>query len=167
MTRMTLAILPIALAAATAAAPGHAAASSIDDPLRFWEGRTESLSTVKVVMKKPFRTRAIGRGRIRPDGSLELVQRVEEGDNPPKERRWHIRQVGPGRYTGTMSEAKGPVTIEEVGGRFRFRFRMKGNLAAEQWLIPRPGGKAAISKLIIRKLGMAVARSEGTVRKLD
>ena len=166
MNRMTLAILPLALAALTAA-PGKAAASSIEDPLRFWEGRTESLSTVKVVMKKPFRTRAIGRGRIRPDGSLELIQRVEEGGNPPKERRWHIRRVGPGRYAGTMSEARGPVTIEEVDGRFRFRFKMKGNLAAEQWLTPRPGGKAAISKLIIKKLGMVVGRSEGTVRKLD
>ena len=166
MNRMTLAILPLALVA-TAAVPGPATATSIENPLRFWEGRTESLSTVKVVMKKPFRTRAIGRGRIRPDGSLELVQRVEEGGNAPKERRWHIRQVGPGRYMGTMSEARGPVTIDEVGGRFRFRFRMKGDLAAEQWLTPRPGGKTAISKLIIKKLGMVVGRSEGTVRKLD
>lgn len=166
MNRLTFAILPLALAA-MAAVPGQASATSIENPLRFWEGRTESLSTVKVVMKKPFRTRAIGRGRIRPDGSLELVQRVEEGSNPPKERRWLIRQVGPGRYMGTMSEARGPVTIEEVGGRFRFRFRMKGNLAAEQWLTPRPGGKTAISKLIIKKLGMTVGRSEGTVRKLD
>ena len=166
MNRPTLAALPFALAA-FAAVPGSAATTTIEDPLRFWEGRTESLSTVKVVMKKPFRTRAIGRGRIRPDGSLELVQRVEEEGNAPKDRRWHIRKVGPGRYMGTMSEAKGPVTIEEVDGRYRFRFKMKGNLAAEQWLSPRPGGRAATSKLTIKKLGMTVGRSEGTVRKLD
>jgi hypothetical protein len=163
---MTWAVLPLALIAA-AAAPASAKIDRIEDPLRFWEGRTESVGTVRIVMKKPFRSRAIGRGRIKPDGSLELVQHVEEEGRPAKDRRWHIRKVAPGRYTGTMSEAKGPVTIEEVGGRFRFRFKMAGNLAVEQLLTPLPGGRAASSKLTIKKLGVTVGRSEGTVRKLN
>jgi hypothetical protein len=166
MKTMALGILPLALAAATVvAAPSPP--TKVDDPLRFWEGRTESESTVKVLMHKPFRSHAVGRGRIRPDGSLDLVQRVEEDGKPAKERRWQIRQVGPGRYSGTMSEAKGPVTIEEVDGRFRFRFKMAGNLSVEQILTPQPGGRSAISRLTIKKLGMTVGRSEGTVRKIS
>ena len=165
MTRFPLAILSLALAAA--AMTGSAAAEGLQAPLKFWEGRTESVGTVKLIMKKAFRTRSIGHGRIRADGSLDLVQRVEEDGKPAKERRWQIHKVGPGRYAGTMTEAKGPVTIDEIGGRYRFRFKMDGGVAVEQWLTPNPDGKSGTNKVVIKKFGMTVGRSEGTVRKLN
>lgn len=96
-----------------------------------------------------------------------MVQRVQETGRPAYDRHWHIRQISPGRFVGTMSEAKGPVTIDEVGGRYRFRFRMKGHLSVEQWLTPLPGGKAARNSLTIRKFGIAAAHSEGMIRKID
>lgn len=145
---------------------GPARAEPLTDPLRFFEGRTESVSTVKVITKKAFLSRSLGRGEIKPDGTLLLVQRVEDDGQPPFDRRWRIRQVGPGRFTGTMSEAKGPVTVEEIGGRFRFRFKMKGNVSVEQWLTPMPDGRSARSKVTIRKLGITVGHSEGTIHKL-
>ena len=161
MNRLAVAVLPLALLSSPASA------ERLADPLGFWEGRTETLSTIKVVMKKAFKTRSIGRGVIKSDGSLELVQRVEDEGKPPRERRWLIRKAGPKRYIGTMNEASGPVVIEEIGERFRFRFKMKGNLSVEQWIIPGPGGKSGKNTLTIKKLGMTVARSEGTIRKLD
>src|SRR5687768_1762510 len=85
-----------------------ASAAKIDDPLKFFEGRTESIGTVRLAMKKPFRSRALGKGEIRSDGTLDLVQRVEDEGEQPRERRWRMRRVAPGRYAGTMSEAKGP-----------------------------------------------------------
>lgn len=135
-------------------------------PLRFFEGRTETLGTIKLFMKKPFRSHSIGRGIIESDGSLLLIQRVEDEGKPPRERRWRIRQIGPGRYAGTMSEANGPVTIDDVDGRYRFRFKMKGNLAVEQWLIPLPGGLSARNSVKVRKFGMTVGTSDGTIRKV-
>ena len=66
-----------------------------------------------------------------------------------------------------MNEAAGPVVIDEIGDRFRFRFKMKGNLSVEQWITPNAGGKTGRTKLTIKKLGMTVANSEGTIRKLD
>ena len=135
-------------------------------PLRFFEGRTESFGTIKLFLKKPYRSHAVGRGIIEPDGSLLLVQQVEDDGKPPRERRWRIRQIGPGRYSGTMSEANGPVTIDEVGGRYRFRFRMKGNFAVEQWLSPLPGGMSARNNMRVRKFGMTVGTSDGTIRKI-
>ena len=163
-SRLVLAALPIALLGASASA-GTAAANEQSDPMRFFEGRTESISTVKLIMRKPFSSRSLGRGDI-ANGVLNLVQRVEEDDKAPFDRRWRMRQVGPGRFTGTMTDAIGPVTVDEVGDRYRFRFKMKGNVSVEQWLTPLPGGKVARSKVTIRKLGMTVGRSEGTVRKL-
>jgi hypothetical protein len=135
------------------------------EPLRFFEGRTEMLSLVKVMMKKPYSSRTIGRGHILPDGSLSLVQQIQDPGKPTRQRRWKIREIGPGKYTGTMSEAIGPVQVQEIGGRFLFRFSMKGKLAIEQWITPMPGGKTARTRMTAKKLGMRVATSEGTIRK--
>ena len=162
--RLALAAVPIALLGASASA-GSAAVESQSDPMRFFEGRTESLSTVKLFMHRPFSSRSMGQGDI-SNGVLSLVQRVEEDGKTPFDRRWKMRQVGPGHFTGSMNEAVGPVTVEEVGDKYRFRFKLKGSLSVEQWLTPLPGGKVARSKTTIRKLGMTVGRSEGTVRKL-
>jgi hypothetical protein len=134
--------------------------------MRLFQGRTESVSTVKVVTKKPFSSRSVGRGQIRGDGTLELVQRVEEDGKPARIRRWLIRRAGPGRFAGTMSEATGPVTVEQIGGGYRFRFKMKGNFAVEQWLTPAAGGRSATNTVIVRKFGVKVGSSEGTVRKI-
>ena len=155
--------------AGLALAMGLASPSSAQpiDAMRFFEGRTESIGTVKVAMRKPFRSKAIGKGEILPDGSLKLVQRVEDQGEQPRERRWHMRKVAPGRYSGTMSEAKGPVTAEEVNGRFRFHFRMDGGISVEQWLIPTPDGRSAQSKVTIRKYGVRVGGSDAVIRKLN
>lgn len=162
--RLLIAGLPIALLGASASAE-TASIEQLTDPMRFFEGRTESISTVKIMMRKPLLSRAMGRGEI-SDGELNLVQRIQEDGRTPYDRRWRMRQVGPGRFAGTMTEATGPVVAEEIGGRFRFRFKMKGNLTIEQWLTPLPGGKSARSKVSIRKLGITVGHSEGMIRRL-
>jgi hypothetical protein len=160
-----LQILLPAAAASLLCIPAPAAAEN-PHPLRFFEGRTEGLGTIRLMLKKPFRTRSVGKGRFERDGSLLLVQRVEDEGRPPHERRWKIRQVGPSRFTGTMSEATGPVIIDEIGGRYRFRFKMKGNLTVEQWLAPIAGGLSVRNRITIRKFGMTVGSGEGIIRKV-
>ena len=143
-----------------------AKAERMFQPLRFFEGRTELLSLVKVTMKKPYSSKTLGRGQILSDGSLSLIQQVHDQGKPTRHRRWLIREISPGRFTGTMSDAVGPVQIQQIGGKFLFRFRMKGKLAIEQVITPLPGGKSARSKLTVRKLGVRIATSEGTIRRL-
>jgi hypothetical protein len=96
---------------------------------------------------------------------LSLIQQIHDHGKPASKRHWLIREISPGRFTGSMSEAVGPVQVQQVGSKFVFRFKMKGRLAIEQWLTPLPGGKAAKSKVTVKKLGMRVASSEGTIRK--
>jgi hypothetical protein len=151
--------LTICFAAPSAAVPS--------DPMSFFAGRTESIGTVKIAMRKPFRSRAIGKGEIRSDGTLNLVQRVEDDGQPPRERRWRVRKVAPGRYAGTMSEAKGPVTVMQVDSRYQFRFRMEGSVSVEQWLTPAADGRSAKSNSTFRKFGVVVGRSDAVIRKLD
>lgn len=156
----------VALISAAATFLPHAAVAAPTKALEFFEGRTESMGIIKVVLKKAFKSRSIGNGKIESDGTLTLIQRVEDEGKPPRERRWKIRQTGPKRFVGSMSEAIGPVAIEEIDGRYRFRFKMKGNLAVEQWVTPNPGGKTAKNTMTIKKLGMTVATGTGTIRKL-
>ncbi len=148
-------------------APAASPAPEPTDPLRFFEGRTESQGTIKIIMRKPYRSRSVGVGTIQPDGSLSLVQQVHEDGKPVQQRRWKVRRAGPGRYTATMSEAAGPVAIDKVGGQYRFRFKLKGNLAAEQMMIPLPGGRSARNVMKVKRLGVVVATSEGTIRKVS
>jgi len=147
-------------------APGSATAVSLGQPLLFFSGRTEMISTVKVLAKKPYQSRTLGSGRILSDGSLALIQQVFDEGKSPEQRNWRIRKISPGRFAGTMSEAIGPVVVEQLGGRYRFKFRMKGNLSVEQWLTPLAGGNAAKSNLTVRKFGFRVASSTGVVRRI-
>lgn len=156
---LPIAAIPLIGASAPAAEPIK--------PMQFFEGRTEGSGIVRVFLKKSYRTRSVGTGRIQPDGSLLLVQRVHDEGKPAHERRWKVRQVAPRRFVGTMSEAMGPVSIDQVGGRYRFRFKMKGNLSVEQWLAPQPGGKIANNSMTVRKFGVRVGNGEGTIRKVS
>jgi hypothetical protein len=142
-------------------------AADVSDPLRFFQGRTENIGTAKVMLHKPYRTRTVSQGRIERDGSLTLLQRVEDEGKPPHERRWQVHETGPGRYSGTMSDAVGPVTIEKVGSGYRFLFRMSGNLGVEQWLTPLGDGNSAKSTAKIRKFGMTVATVDSVIRKVS
>ena len=165
MQPLHLALLAPVLIAAAATSASSAASLPQLDPLRFFEGRTETEGLIKVVFQKPYRGRSIGQGKIEPDGSLTLVQRVLDEGKPPHERRWSVRQTGPGRYTGTMSDATGPVKIEKVGARYRFRFTMQ-KMAVDEWLTPMADGKSAKINTQVRRFGLIVATTEGTIRKI-
>jgi hypothetical protein len=170
ISRLVLASSALALAAPFAPSfTAPLAAASVQpqvDPLRFFQGRTETVGTVKVMFHKPYRTHSIGAGRIEPDGSLTLVQRVDDEGKAPHDRRWRVRQTAPDQFTATMSDAIGPVTIDRVGDRYRFRFRLQGNLSAEQMLTPLPGGRAALSNIKVKRMGFTVATTDGIVRKI-
>lgn len=145
---------------------GIASAQPPTDPFSFFEGVTDTVGTLKVVMRSPVHTHCIGRGELQPNGTLSLVQRVEDEGSQPYLRHWLIRETAPGHFEGTMSQATGPVEIDEIGDRYRFRFRMSGGLSVEEWLTPLPGGKSATSSISVHKFGISVASSEGMVRKI-
>ena len=155
---------PVTLLCAVSLASATSAASI--DPLQFFVGGTQAVGTLNVLMHKSVRTRSIGRGELRPDGSLYLSQRVEDEGRTPYIRQWNIHQVGAGRYVGTMSEATGPVAIDQVGNRYRFKFKMKGDMSVEQWLTPLPGGQSASSDTTVRKFGFAVATSAAVISRI-
>ena len=144
------------------------AAAAAIDPIAFFTGRTEGEGALSVAMQqRPVTVRVRGNGRVDPDGTLVLDQRVREGSKPVKERQWRIRQVAPGQYAGTLSDADGPVSGELVGERLHLRFKMKGGLTADQWLALDPGGISVRNVMTVRKMGVRVATLDETIRRRD
>jgi len=145
-----------------------AAAAPLFDVERFFTGRTEGRGVLQVAFSGDQRIVVQGRGRVEADGTLVLDQRVEREGEQPQQRRWRIRRVAPGRYTGTLSDAQGPVTGIVDGNRLELRFQMKrGGLDARQWLVLQPDGRGALNHMTISKLGVTVASLEETIVKLD
>ena len=168
MRALSLIALPLFLAGFAPAPPQAAAgAGQSFDAIRFFSGRTEGQGTLKVALRSPTTIRVESHGRVEPDGTLAVRQIVWEGDKAARSREWRIRELSPGRFTGTLSDAAGPVTGEAAGNRLRLRFRMKGGLDAEQWLTLAPGGHSADNVLRVRKFGLTVASLTETIRKLD
>jgi len=108
-------------------------------------------------MGKPKKTLAQSVGRVDKDGWLILDQKVAVEGDPLRQRRWRLRQVAPGKYSGTLSDAKGPVDVEVRAQTVQVRYVMKGNIKVEQTLTPLPGGRSVIARGIFRKFGMKVA----------
>ena len=151
--------LPLLLTACVGAPrpPSFAGAAPTFDPLTFFAGRTEGNGVLHVILSHARTVRVHGSGEVLSDGSLRLVQTVEEQGSPAKRREWLIRRVSPGHYAGSLTDADGPVVVDADGSRLRIRFRMAHGLSAEQGLSLRPDGQAARNRLTVRKFGVVLA----------
>ncbi len=159
-----LALIALVLAAPASAAH-RADAPTRFDPLAFFAGHTEGRGHLKIVLRKTRAVAVHGDGRRIGRDTITLRQTVEEAGKPTKHREWRIREVTPGHYSGTLTDAVGPITGLEVGGRLKLTFRMKGGLHATQWIEPAPDGGSAHNRLTISKFGLPVAHLDETIRR--
>jgi hypothetical protein len=134
---------------------------------RFFQGASEGRGELRILFRSARTIRVQSRGAPAQDGSLRLVQRIEEGDKTTRTREWRIREVAPSRYSGTLTDAIGPVRLDAEPGRLRIRYRMKEGLDAEQWLTLARDGRSAQNVMTVRKFGFTVAVVEETIRKAD
>jgi hypothetical protein len=148
------------LSSANAAAAGF-------DPFDFFSGSTRGDGTLDVALegREPFKVES--RGRPDGHGGFVLDQVVRQGSKPPKQRRWFLRQVAPGSFVGSISDAPGPVKGQVVGQSLVLRYPVKGGMKAEQVLTPQADGKTVRNSIIVRKLGFIVAKVHEIIRKLD
>jgi hypothetical protein len=100
-------------------------------------------------------------------GALVLDHIVEEDGKPPRRRHWRLVRAGPNRFTGTISDASGPVTGEVAGNVLHLRYRSVEGPSVEQWITFHPGGRTAHNRMTFRRFGFSVATLEGTIRRVD
>ena len=98
--------------------------------------------------------------------AIVLDQSVERGGRPATRRQWRLRPDGTRGYVGTLTDAVGPVSGAVDGNTLHLSFVMKGGLKAEQWLYLQPGGMVAHNVMLVRKLGMTVARLDETISRV-
>lgn len=163
-SRSILAALIPPLLLTTAASPGGEP-SPPSDPIRFFIGTTEGAGWLKKIMSSPQATRVHGRGAVRADGMLVLDQTVEVAGEKTTNRHWLLRRVAPDRFTGTISDAKGPVTAEAMAGRIRIRYTMTAGMAVDQVVVVAPDGRSASNSMKVKRFGITVATVAETIRK--
>jgi hypothetical protein len=171
---MRLSLLPPLLAApflcacvSTPSVGQQDAAAPRFDVAQFFVGRTQGEGVLNVMMSGSRSVRVRSIGRSERDGSVVLDQDIEEQGKPPRRRSWRLREVAPGRYAGTLSDAEGPVAGTATGNRLHLSFRMRGGMDVDQWLTVAPDTRSARNVLRVRKFGVTVAALEETIRKLD
>ena len=161
-------LLAVTLAIAGCSAPPPAAAAEPRfDLFTFFSGRTHGEAQLKVMLKGSQAVTVEGRGRIEGGDTLILDQTVTEAGKPPRERRWRMQQSSPGFWSGTLSDATGPVTASVDGNRLHIEFAAPRGLAVEQWLTLAPDGRSAHNLLTAHKFGVQVATLDETITKLD
>ncbi len=133
----------------------------------FFTGRLHGEGVLEVMMSGSRTVRVSSVGRKERDGSVVLDQEIQEEGKPLRRRSWQLREVAPGRYAGTLSDAAGPVTGIVKGNRLHLSFRMRGDMDVDQWLTLAPDGRWARNVLRVRKMGLTVAALDETIRKLN
>ena len=156
----------LALTACTAAAPPEAnQAGPAFDPVAFFTGPSHGDGKLDQIMKGVRTVTVDSVGTPNRDGSLTLTQRIAMQGDPPRTRVWKLKQVAPGRYAGTLSDASGPVETLAIGRAIRIRYPMTGGLKVEQWLVALPSGRVLDNRLTVTKWGMRVATLHERIEK--
>lgn len=160
-------LLPVLAAAACATPPPRPASapSPVFVPQAFFAGRTLGAGSLKIVFSRARPTHVVGTGRVEPDGTLVLAQRIEEDGKPPRTRTWRLGPERDGVARGALTDAVGPVVATVRGNLLRVRYAAKGGLRVDQRLVLRPGGRVADNRTVVRKFGVPVAVLRETIRK--
>jgi len=135
------------------------------DPVAFFEGRTRGTGMLRVVLKAPQAVRVESVGSIAEDGTLVLRQQIDVEREKPRQRVWRLKRTGPASYSGTLSDARGPVTVSAERGTIRIRYRSIDGLSVQQWLTPTAAGMAVDNRMTFSKLGLTVARLTERIEK--
>lgn len=152
------------LLANCAGAPPHAAGEQgpPPDPVAFFAGRSHGEGTIDPLLGSTRQVRVSSVGVKDAKGDLVLDQHIEMEGKSPRDRRWTMTPNGAGRWTGTLTDAVGPVNVTAEGRALHIRYRMAKGLSVEQWLVARDGRTLA-NRMTISKVGLTVARLDETI----
>jgi len=154
------------LIALVAAVPSSAADKPALDLVEFFSGKTHGEGTMKKALHRAHRITIDTVGRRGGDGELILIDTIKEEGEPTKVRRWVMRPAGANAFTGTISDAVGPVRVDVSGTTATIRYKMKGGIGVHQVLTMRDR-RTLSSRVTGKKLGVRVATIEATIRKVD
>jgi len=149
---------------------GAASAADPDpklDMTGFFTGKTHADNVIKIALHGPHKLIVDSVGGRNKEGEFILIDNVQEEGKPPRKRTWAMHPVAPNHFTGSLSDASGPVDVTVAGSSAIIRYTMKdGGLKIEEQLTLQPNGTLS-NHVTARKFGLKFATVDGTVRKLD
>ena len=135
------------------------------DPITFFTGATESSGSLKQAFSSAKATHVTGFGALRGNGQFVLDQTMTVTGEKAQTRQWQLHQISPGHFGGTISDGKGPVTIDASGNRLLIKYTMKNGLKVESVLTIDANGRSGRNVSVVRKWGMTVANLSETIAK--
>ena len=154
------------LLAVTCAGSSATAAPQLSfDPITFFTGATESSGSLKQAFSSAKATHVTGYGAFRGSGAFVLDQTMTIAGDKPQSRQWQLHQISPGHFGGTISDGKGPVTIDVAGNRLLIAYTMTNGLKVSSVLTIDPGGRSGHNVSTVRKWGMTAATLSETIAK--
>lgn len=137
------------------------------DMVAFFTGHSHADNVIKIAFHGPHKLIVDSIGGRNKEGEFVLIDNVQEEGKPARKRTWVMRPSGPDHFTGTLSDANGPVNVTVSGTTATIRYTMKeGGLKVEQQLSLNRDGTLA-NHVVAKKFGLKFAEVDGTIRKLD
>ncbi len=158
-------IVAAAVLLAAAGAPSNAQPKNFDIET-FFTGRTHAENDIKIVFHSAHKLIVDSVGR-REGNQFVQIDTVREEGKPVRTRKWVTHQLEPGHFTGTLSDATGPVDIRVNGNTATIRYTMKGGLNIVETVQLTDAGRTLSNIAVARKFGLKFATVQGTIRKLD
>jgi hypothetical protein len=137
------------------------------DMTGFFTGRTHADNVIKIALHSPHKLIVDSVGGRNNEGEFILIDNVQEEGKPARKRTWAMHPDGANHFTGSLSDAIGPVDVIVNGDSARIRYTMRdGGMKIEQQLALQPNGTLS-NQVVARKFGLKFATVQGTIRKLD
>ncbi|HET9145616.1 MAG TPA: DUF3833 family protein [Sphingomicrobium sp.] len=153
-------------ALAAAAGPATADPGPELDMLGFFTGKTHADNVIKIAFHAPHKLIVDSIGGRNKEGEFVLIDNVQEEGKPDRKRVWVMHPDGANHFTGSLSDAIGPVDVTISGDSATISYVMKeGHMKVQQQLKMRHDGSLSNSA-IARKFGIKFATVDGTVRKV-
>ena len=160
MKRAAAAISVMVAGTAPAAAPPAL------DMTAFFTGRTHAENVLNIFLSRSSRLVVDSVGRSNGK-EFVLIDTIHENGKPVRERKWIMRPAGPNHFTGTLSDAVGPVDVRISGNQATIRYTMNGGLKVDELLQLLADGRTLANHVAVRRFGLKFASIEGKIRKLD
>ena len=135
------------------------------DPVQFFTGHTTGEAKLHLITGATRGVAVDGMGTTDGHGSLILDQAIREQGKPSRTRRWVLHPAGDNHWSGTLTDAKGPVDVERTPLDATIRYRMESGAEVEQHLKLAARGVAE-NHLSVTRLGVEIATLDERIRKL-
>ena len=135
------------------------------DPVQFFSGHSIGEAKLHLITGAQRQVSVDSMGTPDRHGGIVLDQAIREEGKPPRSRRWVLDPAGDNRWSGTLSDAKGPVEVERTPIDVSIRYRMKSGPDVVQHLKLAADGTAE-NHMSVTRFGLEVATLDERIRKL-